>query len=129
MVSRRPVILISDDEQLARTVRWLLTEDGYTVTHCPSAEDALRSARLIEAPVIVFDGPMGADKRQATDLLRAAFDDARIIGLHVHGDGIEAHINAEGHLHKPFHADDLLGCIADVVAQPARSASKHVHAR
>ena len=108
---------------------WLLTEDAQDVTHCTTVEHALHSARLIEAPVIIFDGPMGPPKRRATGLLRAAFDDVRIIGLHAHDGAGEAHIDAEGHLHKPFHADDLLACIADVTAEPARSASKHVRAR
>jgi FixJ family two-component response regulator len=129
MTSQQSVILISDDEQLARMASWLLAEEGYSVTHCRSVSESLRNARLIESPVVVFDGPMGRTKRDAARRLREAFRDARIVGLHVHSEGIEAHIDAEGHLHKPFHADDLLDVVADVLARPPGTASQHAHAR
>jgi DNA-binding response OmpR family regulator len=121
------VMLIGDDEQLLRMMTWILLEAGYYVWKCANVEEALRHSKDLRPDVILVDGPADMPKGAAVEELRAAYTDARFIGIHVHGDPPHRHMQAEGHLHKPFHADDLLAEIEQVRGQAVGASSAHKH--
>ena len=121
------VMLIGDDDQLLRMMTWILLEAGHYVWKCASIEEALRHSKELRPDVLLLDGPADMPKNAAIDKLRSAYPQARFIGIHVHGDPPHRHLRAEGHLHKPFHADDLLAEVAQVRRQPIGAASSHRH--
>ena len=126
--SHASVMLIGAGEQLLRMITWILLEEGYFLWNCASVDEAVAHSRELRPQVILLDGIMGETKRKAAVRLREAYPDSRIIELHSHGHTREDHVLAEGHLHKPFHADDLLESIETVLAEPVGAGSPHEHA-
>ncbi len=96
---------------------WILRERRHEVTHCNDGGQALDQLPILNPNVIIFDGAMGEDKRCLTVKMYSVLPAVQIIGMHEHvtpSDG--RHIRAEAHIHKPFHADDLLELIDELVA-------------
>lgn len=120
------VVIISDDERGVRMLRWALGEAGHNCADFPDAQSMI-DATPAPADIILYDGPICAGKRDGARRLRHDFPETRMIGLHVHDDRREEHIEAEAHLHKPFDADDLLHTIDLVLARPIGSTSDHHH--
>ena len=65
--------------------------------------------------------------RDETRELRAAFSSARIAAMHHHGAPPLVHVDAECHLHTPFHADELLQCVVDALGTATGAPSAHAH--
>jgi CheY-like chemotaxis protein len=124
--SQWSVLLISDDQRMQRMASWILLEEGYYVAVCDSAPAAIEQRTQLLPDVILLDA---RDKLMSDDTraLRSAFPSARIAALHFHGEPALSHVDAECHLHTPFHADDLLSCVADALSAKVGAASTHSH--
>jgi DNA-binding NarL/FixJ family response regulator len=116
------IVLIGRDEPLLRMMRWILLEEQLDVAACRDAREAIERAGMVRPDVIIFDGESNAEKRRGAELLHALLPSARIVSVHQHAPGAaEPHIRADGHLHKPFHADDLIAAVNDLLAGRAVS--------
>lgn len=120
------VLLISDDERMQRMASWILLEDGYSVSACATTADAHKHETTLAPDVILIDA-RDLLLQDETRELRAAYPTARIAALHYHGAPPSAHVDAECHLHTPFHADELLQCVADALKSTVGASSTHSH--
>lgn len=125
-VRHAAILLIGLDERTLRVMTWLLLEGGYDLAKASSAEEASQKMHIINPAVIVLDVPVARQRDGDVASLRSAFPNARIIGIHAHDDA-NAHIDAEGHLHKPFHAEELLGLVSSLLSASVGSKSSHAH--
>ena len=125
--SQFSVLLISDDDRMQRMASWILLEEGYYVAVCASAPEAAGHDPPLAPDVILLDA---RDRIMAdeTGELRAAFPAARLAALHFHGASAAEHVDAECHLHTPFHADELIDCVANALGTAVGAKSVHVHA-
>jgi DNA-binding response OmpR family regulator len=109
------VLLIEPDEQLVRLVAWILRDAGYDVSTVYRLEEALALPAHEPPKVILYDGTPPHVKAEGVAALRRCFEGVRVIDMHEHEGGRHAHHGeADAHLHKPFHADDLLQVIEQV---------------
>lgn len=123
------VILITGDAPTSRLVRWALDEAGYSVDTVPDAASVLEQPTLYRGyDLIVFDGATTQAKRDDAFRIRALLPQVRMVSLHVHPDGAESspHLIAEGHLHKPFQAEELVQCLESVLRLPVGARSAHL---
>lgn len=131
-VRHAAILLIGTDERTLRIMTWLLLEAGFELAKSPNATEAVERAPLLTPAIIVIDAPPEETKDEAVRhaaSLRAAFPLARLVCLHTHEPGVEhSHVAAEGHLHRPFHADDLLELIRSLLTVSVGSKSSHAHA-
>ena len=120
------VLLISDDERMQRMASWILLEEGYYVSVCATVADALKHEPALAPDVILIDA---RDRllQDETRELRGVFAAARLAALHYHGQPASAHVDAECHLHTPFHADELLQCVSDALRSTVGAVSVHAH--
>jgi DNA-binding response OmpR family regulator len=125
-VRHAAVLLIGTDERTLRIIAWLLLEAGYDLAKVSTPDEAVGQTRTLNPAIIVLDGPAAAQRDGDAASLRQTFPHARLVGLHTHDDP-NAHINAEGHLHKPFHADDLLDLVHSLLTVEVGSTSAHLH--
>jgi CheY-like chemotaxis protein len=125
--SQFSVLLVSDDERMQRMASWILLEEGYYVAVFATVADALKHDPPLSPDVILLDARDHAMIEETRDL-RSAFTDARLAALHFHGAAASAHVDAECHLHTPFHADELLECVANALGASVGAASIHSHA-
>jgi DNA-binding response OmpR family regulator len=110
------IILITDDQALARMTLWILSEQMHEALSCPDAEKAIASFPELSPDIVIFDGPLSDEKRRNAERMYNALPGLQLIGLHDHKQGPgERHIRAEAHLHKPFHADDLIGVVDELL--------------
>ena len=130
MPSDRPpftVLLISDDDRMQRMASWILLEENCQIAAHSSAADAVGQGPPLAPDVILLDA-RDRIMRQDTDELRAAFPQARVAALHFHGAPAVEHVDAECHLHTPFHADELVQCVTEALGAPVGAKSSHLHA-
>jgi DNA-binding NtrC family response regulator len=125
--SQFSVLLISDDDRMQRMASWILLEEGYYVAVCSTATDAVKHDPPLTPDVILIDARDRIMKDE-THALRSAFPRARIAALHFHGAPAAEHVDAECHLHTPFHADELIECVENALGSAVGSTSVHVHA-
>jgi DNA-binding response OmpR family regulator len=118
---------VSDDERMQRMASWILLEEGYYVAVCAGVSDAVKHDPPLSPDVILLDARDRTMTEEVYDL-RAAFSDARIAALHFHGATRAEHVDAECHLHTPFHADELLECVASALGTTVGATSVHAHA-
>ncbi len=130
-VRHAAILLIGTDERTLRIMTWLLLEAGFELAKTATAAEAVERAPLLTPAVIVIDGAPGETREEARRTaasLRAAFPMARRVCLHTHDGAAEHwHAEAEGHLHRPFHADDLLELIRSLLTVSVGSKSSHDH--
>ena len=124
-VRHAAILLIGTDERTLRIMTWMLLEAGYDLAKAETPADAIARADELTPAVIVLDGPLPIPQADVQDL-RRAFPGARFIDLHLHERG-SAHTDAEGHLHGPFHADDLLDLVKSLLTVSVGSKSAHTH--
>jgi DNA-binding response OmpR family regulator len=109
------ILLVTSDEALARMTLWILAEQRHDATSVSDTAKALDTFRVFPPDLVLLNGS-GAKKTRDAALMYAALPGLQIIGLHEHSHaGIERHIRAEGHLHKPFHAEDLISLVNELV--------------
>jgi DNA-binding response OmpR family regulator len=121
------VLLISEDERMQRMTSWILLEEGYYVAVSATAAEAEREGLSQPPDVVLVDARDRLMDDEVTSL-RGAFPKARFLVMHFHGSsGAPYHIGAECHLHTPFHADDLLQSMTDVLNAELGAPSGHSH--
>ena len=125
-LSKSSVLLISEDERMQRMASWILLEEGYYVAVSARAAEAVEQ-QLPQTPDVVLIDARDRVMREDAAALRAAFSHARLAALHFHGSPVIEHIDAECHLHTPFHADELLECVASALGAPVGAKSAHLH--
>ena len=119
---KQPLITIVDDDQsVGEAIANLLRAAGFSARPYRSAEDFLQSTRLRRTACLIVDlrmpGMTGlelhrrlmqSDRPIPTVLITAHADQS------VRAQALEAGVVC--YLTKPFHEDDLLGCIAQALA-------------
>jgi CheY-like chemotaxis protein len=125
--SQFSILLISDDERMQRMASWILLEEGYYVAVNATAVEAMQQQPPLSPDVVLLDA---RDRILADETreLRASFPRARLAALHFHGAPAAEHVDAECHLHTPFHADELLECVASALGATVGAKSVHAHA-
>jgi hypothetical protein len=111
---------------MQRMASWILTEGGYAVTNADSVTDSIKREPRLEPDVILIDARDRLLRDETRDL-RSAFSGARIAALHFHAISQAEHVDAECHLHTPFHADELLECVEHALAAAIGATSVHTH--
>lgn len=118
------VLVISEDEGLARIVSWILVESQREAARCLTTDDALGELDRLQPDLILLDGALGFSNCRDADRLNSARPGAQIVSVHSHRPGaFERHPRAEAHLHKPFDARDLLALIDELAPRHARGAA------
>ncbi|HWQ53359.1 MAG TPA: sigma-54 dependent transcriptional regulator [Bryobacteraceae bacterium] len=120
------ILVIDDDESIARTVAAFLEANGYPVTVATSGEDALTEVRSGGYPVVISD--IYIDRVTGLDVLeaaRAANSSAAVIVMTARG-SVRTTVEAEAggafdYLAKPFEMRRLLETVerAAAAAEPA----------
>lgn len=112
MITRRPIILILDDEPYLRTgLRRILNEEGYETMIAADGETALKLAEEKKPDVVLLDIIMpGMDGREVCRRLREIAAEAQII-----------YLTAKAELNGPLHAKYPRGEADAFIAKPATS--------
>jgi DNA-binding NtrC family response regulator len=121
------ILIIEDDQELARSVENVLQQEGYTVEIAPTADAGLACAKKIPVDVVLTDlqlpGTEGIDEKAGLDLihkLHAVNPTLPIIVMTAHHTtetAIEAtQLGAYDYLLKPFDFTHLLELVAKAVA-------------
>ncbi len=107
------ILLVEDDDQLRKTLRELLQEEGYRVVAVPSGTDAVEECRERKFDLIVTDiKTPGSDG--LTALEQAKEGNPEVAGIVITGYSTEeyalraARLKVENYLKKPFQLDDFL---------------------
>ena len=113
MTGPAEILLADDDTSLRRVVEYQLSEAGYAVTSCASAEDALQALDDRAVALLLTDLMMpGMSGLELLDRLQAQRSEAAVIVITGHGDVATAvkamQAGAVDFLEKPFSADRLL---------------------
>jgi len=112
MVTRRPTILIVDDEpHLRNGLRRVLDKEGYETMVAADGETALRLAEERKPDVVLLDIIMpGMDGREVCRRLRKVASEAQII-----------YLTAKAEPNRPLHAKFSRGEADAFIAKPATS--------
>jgi DNA-binding response OmpR family regulator len=110
------ILLVTPDAAFARMTLWILTEEKHEAAAAPDVPQALALFDDFHPDIVLFNGQMSSEKQAGAQRMYEALPGLQIIGVHDghHADGAR-HIRAEGHLHKPFHAEDLLGLVNELL--------------
>lgn len=110
-------VIIGWDEALRRRVAWILDEEGFSPQTFASLDDALDAAPDLHPDVVLVNTDVPERvKESKVDDLRKAFPRTPVIDITrkaVHPGYDSA---ADQQLSKPFHADDLIARVRDVVS-------------
>lgn len=120
------ILLIEDDEDVARMVREGLAEARHDVTHVADGKAGMEAALTGRFDVMIFDRqlPSGVDGANLLrDLRGASVDTPALIlsgtgGLCAWIQGLES--GGDDYIEKPFNLADLLGRIEALRRRPAR---------
>ena len=120
----RRVLLVEDDEVVARLGRRILERAGFTVSPVLSAEGALDVA-LSEYDVVVTDvGLPGMSGRQLVRQLRERSPNLPIVVASGYAEGSDDHVGDLPpdvvFIQKPFSPRSLVAGVVDVLARRAR---------
>lgn len=99
------ILVVEDNLDNLKLVRWILEDEGHTVTHASTAEIALEICESTSFDLVLMDiGLPGMDGKQATRLLRQrpAFRDSPILALTAHA------ISAEQSIILDSGVDDII---------------------
>ena len=122
------ILIIDDDHQMRGVLRDLLESHGYDVIEASDGAVGSRLYREGPADLIITDIFMPSQEGLETIRgLRRAFPDARVIamsgGMSNRGYDplpIARALGARRTLAKPFHNDDLLKAVSEVLEEPGR---------
>lgn len=131
MASPRKTILVVDDfEDIRVSLRLLLEKRGYHVEEAQDGREAIRTARAALPDLILMDLFMPKqDGFAAAREIRAApeLSGVPIVAVSAYGElGIEDRLQKQaratgfsGYLSKPFHPDELLAVVAQLIDEDA----------
>jgi two-component system KDP operon response regulator KdpE len=110
-----PILIVDDDAQLQRTMRWLLEDEGLVVETASNGEEALAVAEEHRPALVILDLNLPAlDGEGVVEGLRAA-QGPGIPVIVVSSDGLidqrAKEIGASSWLSKPFEIDDLVAAV------------------
>ncbi len=122
-MAKPPVLVIDDDESIARTISMFLEANGYPVTVATTGEDALREVRAARHPIVISD--IYIDRVNGIEVLeaaRAADPGTAVIVMTARG-SVRTTVEAEAggafdYLAKPFEMRQLLAAV-ERAATPA----------
>jgi DNA-binding NtrC family response regulator len=123
--ARRPAVLLVDDEELIRdSLAEYLTQEGFTVRACGSAEEALEEAARRRFDVALCDVQLpGMDGLQLLERLRQLSPETFVLLITAYAtveNAVEAfQRGAHDYLMKPILLDEVLGKIRRLLAQRA----------
>lgn len=110
-----PVLIVDDDSQLRRMIRWLLEDEGLSVETAATGEEAIAQARLHPPALVILDLNLPVRTGEAVaEELRSVHGAALPIVV-ISSDGKIAQrarrLGASHWLSKPFEIDDLVVAI------------------
>ncbi|HEY3218971.1 MAG TPA: response regulator [Candidatus Limnocylindria bacterium] len=112
----RQVLVIDDDDELAKVVREALRDSGYSVATARHGAAALELVRHTSPDVILLDltMPIMDGWSFVSQYRRGAKSGARIVLLtaNSHAPDIAQSLGADGFIAKPFALDDLVKIVA-----------------
>jgi two-component system response regulator MtrA len=110
------ILVVTPDAALARMTLWILAEQKHETATAPDGVKAIASFDDFRPDIVLFNGTMGREKQIQAERMHQALPGVRVVGVHDnHYDGPERHIKAEAYLHKPFHAEDLLALVNELL--------------
>ncbi len=110
------ILIVEDDDATARRLDWALSEAGHAVHTIHSDRDVTGAIESARPEVVIFNSEMAPpDKAAMIAQIRSGYR-AKVIDLHTHdvtspGGRRRGEIVADGYMHKPFDADDLLALV------------------
>ncbi len=114
------MLVVDDDQALTRLVRITMLSAGFSVDVAGDGEAALDRVTQRPPDVIVLDLQMpGMDGRTFYRELRNRGNETPVIILSAFGARSgRRELNAQAHVDKPFHPDDLIRTVQDVLNGP-----------
>ncbi len=131
--SQPRLLLVEDDELLARGLARNLEAEGFTIRHVTTGEDALEvlAASPGAADLVILDIMLpGRDGLEVCRNLRERGDDVPVLFLTARGSDADRilglRVGADDYLTKPFHVEELVLRIRGILRRSAwsRSASR-----
>jgi len=120
------VLVIDDDAQTLDVIQEVLREDGYSVTVCSDAKQALSAFKQTTPDVVLLDIMMPGLDGISICLQIREFSDVPIIFLSAKGQptdkAIGLRLGADDYLGKPFDIDELSARVRAVLRRSATSA-------
>lgn len=116
------ILLIEDNEDLARGLVYNLELEGYEVTHAARGEDAVAQAQAWEADLVILDLMLpGIDGFQVLRTLREGGFDAPVLILSAKGEETDKvrgfRLRADQYVTKPFRLLELLARVESLIAR------------
>ncbi len=118
MIQTKTILIVDDEETIAKLCRTILTHEGYEVMSASSGSEALRIAESRQLEMVITDMLMPGMDGQET-FLALKEKQRELIGLLITGHGtMDMAIKAIGHgfsgfIRKPFTAQELIQAVND----------------
>jgi DNA-binding response OmpR family regulator len=121
------VLVVDDEQPLARVVADYLTRDGLQATVCFDGPGAVRAARELEPDVVILDlGLPGLDGVEVCRQLRT-FSDCYVVMLTARTDEIDKliglSVGADDYMTKPFSPRELVARVHVMLRRPRTAAA------
>jgi two-component system response regulator GlrR len=116
------ILMVEDDDAMARRLGWVLSEAGHGFHTVHSDGDVTGAVESLHPDVVIFNSEMAPpDKAAVIDDIRLR--SPKVIDLHTHdltsdGGHRRGAVQADGYIHKPFDADDLLAMVERLASVP-----------
>ncbi len=120
VVAAGPILVVDDDAQLQKTIRWLLEDEGLSVETASSGEEALSLAGRRRPALVILDLNLPAlDGEGVVHGLRAIHgSNVRIlvVSSDVQIEQRAHNVGAWAWMSKPFEVDELLASVWQALA-------------
>jgi DNA-binding response OmpR family regulator len=124
----KDILVVDDDPEVIDFVTRCLSAEGYVVNGAANGNEVLDRVRAGSYGLVLLDVAMpGFDGWQVCSQIKgdAALSDTRVYMVTARPKAeVEAEVNrcgADGYILKPFRAEDLTTCVAQVMPPPAQS--------